>query len=192
MFFVISDDHYFSLGIQVIFSDAGHPVQIIHYSGEESLSQIWPLGDTDILLLAMEDLSMLRKILRSCSSVNNGIALFLRMMPGGKTSSCRHGVIRKQIEPSLLLHEVIRSVRHQRLKRALQQLNMGQHTVLNGLINGMSHLSLARFMGISVKRVYGHKNEALASLGLGPGMNSRSLLIYSCLSQINGRNKGSL
>ncbi len=66
----------------------------------------------------------------------------------------------------------------------MKYLTFPQRFVLEGLVRGGSLSRIAGALHITEKRVYGHKTEGLARLGLSGRMNCRNLLIYSCLAQL--------
>ena len=184
MLYVMSDDHYFSLGVRAVFADAGHVVGVLPSPGEEALARIRGLGDTDILLLAVENMRVLRLLLGQLSAKKTRIALFLKTVDGCEQYTCHNGVIRRQIATSALISEVAKSVRYNRVRKVTKYLTFPQRFVLEGLVRGGSLFRIAGALRISEKRVYGHKTAGLNRLGLSGRMNCRNLLIYSCLSQL--------
>ncbi|MCM7588021.1 hypothetical protein M8S10_04210 [Enterobacter chuandaensis] len=184
MMYVMSDDHYFSLGVRAVFADAGHPVGLLPPPGDAALARIRELSDTDILLLAVENMRVLRLLLRQLSARKTRIALFLKTVDGCEQNTCHNGVIRRQISTSALISEVAKSVRYNRVRKVAKYLTFPQRFVLEGLIRGGTLSRIAAALRISEKRVYGHKMAGLNRLGLSRRMNCRNLLIYSCLSQL--------
>lgn len=184
MLYVMSDDHYFSLGVRSVFAGAGYAVGFIPLPGKETLSRIRELDDTDILLLAVENMMVLRLLLCQLSAKKTRIALFLKTVHGCEQYTSRNGVIRRQITTSSLISEVEKSVRYNRVRKVVNYLTFLQRFVLEGLARGGSLSRIASALHITEKRVYGHKTEGLARLGLTGRMNCRNLLIYSCLAQL--------
>lgn len=184
MIYVMSDDHYFSLGVRAVFDIAGHAVRILPSPGEETPARIRELGDNDILLLAVENMMVLRLLLRQLAAKKNRIALFLKTAHDGEHHAGFNGVIRRQIPAPALISEVAKSVRHNRVRKVVKYLTFPQRYVLEGLVRGGSLSRIASALHITEKRVYGHKTEGLARLGLSGRMNCRNLLIYSCLAQL--------
>ncbi|HCR0082551.1 hypothetical protein ACU611_01370 [Klebsiella aerogenes] len=184
MIYVMSDDHYFALGVRAVFTGAGHAIGVLPPPGEKTQARIRELGDADILLLAVENMMMLRLLLRQLSAKKTRIALFLKTVHGCEHYTGYNGVIRRQVPVPLLISEVAKSVRHNRVRKVVNYLTFPQRFVLEGLVRGGSLSRIAGTLHITEKRVYGHKTEGLARLGLTGRMNCRNLLIYSCLAQL--------
>ncbi|HDT0776052.1 TPA: hypothetical protein QIC26_002130 [Klebsiella aerogenes] len=184
MIYVMSDDHYFALGVRAVFAGAGHAIGVLPPPGEKTQARIRELGDADILLLAVENMMMLRLLLCQLSAKKTRIALFLKTVHGCEHYTGYNGVIRRQVPVPLLISEVAKSVRHNRVRKVVNYLTFPQRFVLEGLVRGGSLSRIAGALHITEKRVYGHKTEGLARLGLTGRMNCRNLLIYSCLAQL--------
>ncbi|MCK6964513.1 hypothetical protein [Enterobacter bugandensis] len=184
MVYVMSDDYYFSLGIQAVYAETGRDIGIIPCTCEDDLRRTGRLSDTDTLLLAIENMDVLHRVLVLLSARKTRVALFLKMVRGCEEYTRLNGVIRRQIAPSALFRDVTRSVRFNRVRKAVTGLTFPQRFVLERLVRGRSHLSIAGELRVSGKSVYGYKNAGLARLGLSGRMNCRNLLIYSCLARL--------
>jgi DNA-binding NarL/FixJ family response regulator len=186
MIYVISDDYYFSLGVQTVFAETDQNIRIIPYSDDDWIPQIRQLTDTDILLLAVENTAVLRIILRMLSAKRTRVSLFLKNISSSDEFIRQTGVIRRQIPVESLIKDVTQAIRHNGARKVVNHLTFSQRFVLESLTRGSSLSKIAETLHISEKMVYGHKSNALNRLGLTSEMNCRNLLIYSCLAQFGG------
>lgn len=182
MIYLVSDDHYFILGVEAIFRAQNKYVTIIPLNAVGKNLVTPELTRDDTLILAIERTDTLTCLL--IWARRHGTQTLLLMDNASERdleniSLRSQGVLSKKMSSDSLLQFVDTGLTY---LKDLSFLTSREINVMGSLATGKTPYYISQELNLSVKTVFSHKVSALKKLGLSH-LNARSLLIFSKIFQ---------
>lgn len=177
MIYLVSDDNYFKLGVEVIIGSIKKSVVIINVNDEFITPE---LTYNDTLIICVENIKIITKFITTtrCCRVNT----LLVMDNASKKTMMRintwsQNVISKKMKKEDFSRFLDTGFSNMRTPSFLTDREI---CIMHALSKEKTHYSISKSLNISMKTVSGHKANALRKLGLGH-LNVRSILIFEAI-----------
>lgn len=176
MIYILSDDGFFSSGLQFIFKEREKDVCVID---PDSFEQGPPaLSATDIVYIAIEDAVLLKIWLTRVMGFRARVVVFVDVaMPARVNCFCQCKIISKKTA----LHTLFRLLsddNNRNKARYTPHLSRRETDILTLFSGGWNAYQIASRLHICDKAVSLHKKNALQKLGLNH-LTAQSVLIYA-------------
>lgn len=182
MIYLISDDSYFTLGVEAILGSINNSLTPAYLNGEKEY--IWKPEFTsdDILLIAVEHTEFISGLLEIARNHGTRILFIMDSILDDSITSpslWSQSILSKKMPldtlPKLLECEFT-------YLKDLSFLTRSEIKVMKALTKGQTPYKIASELNLSVKTIFTHKVNALKKLGLNH-LNARSVLIFGKVCQ---------
>lgn len=178
MIYLASDDSFFTLGAEAIFSAAYIGTTLIDANiTKEALSKVI-FNSNDILIIAIEQADIIIDLMVTARRLGAKVLLVMDNA-SDKAATSIPSVLSKKMPINALLPLLETGAAH---LQDLLFLTRQEVKIMRGLTTGKTPYKLAKELNLSVKTICNHKANALKKLGLNH-LNARAMLIFSKIHQ---------
>lgn len=162
---VISDDSFFILGCDAIYTKNGYKTNIITPKRALTCDLLNELNDDDIVLVDVSKHKVAHAILSRITCFGVRTLLFLEFPRKRYQETVWLSLsISKKIPISLLLP--ITEKTREDVQKKIRPLTAREKDVIAKILNGESLMEISKDLGVSVKTIYAHRRNALKKVGL--------------------------